>query len=214
MQQLFNPQGTDDKSQRELFYGNSTGLINLNNVKYLWANQLYSQMRENFWIPEKIDITQDVTDYQNLTIEERRAFDGILSYLVYLDSIQVNNLPNLQRECTSPEVACCFGEQQSQEVMHSKSYQYMIETIIPSDKRQSIYDMWRTDKVLMRRCALIASYYQQYIDNPSTETLLIALFADYVLEGLYFFTGFLFFYNLASRSLMSGSADIFKMINR
>jgi ribonucleoside-diphosphate reductase beta chain len=30
-------------------------------------------------IPQKLDITQDVTDYANLTPEERYAFDGILS---------------------------------------------------------------------------------------------------------------------------------------
>ncbi|MDV2994815.1 MAG: hypothetical protein N4J56_004469 [Chroococcidiopsis sp. SAG 2025] len=36
-------------------------------VRYSWAVSFYRQMRENFWIPEKIDVTQDVTDYINLT---------------------------------------------------------------------------------------------------------------------------------------------------
>lgn len=214
MLKVFNPNGTDDKSQRKVFYGNSTGIINLNNVRYNWAIDLYDQMRQNFWIPEKIDISMDVTNYNELTSSERRAYDGILSYLVFLDSVQVQNIPHLIRPCSSPEISLCFSEQLSQEAMHGKSYQYMIETIIPPEKRESIYSYWRDDEVLFERCQYIGSYYQKYIDTPTRENHLIALIADYILEGLYFYTGFIFFYNLASRSLMSGSADIFKMINR
>lgn len=105
-------------------------------------------------------------------------------------------------------------EQISQEGMHNQSYQYMIETIIPSDRRNAVYDFWRTDKVLKERCEFVASFYQKYIDNPTTENYFVSLLADYILEGLYFYNGFIFFYNLASRMLMPGSADIFKMINR
>jgi ribonucleoside-diphosphate reductase beta chain len=107
-----------------------------------------------------------------------------------------------------------MAEQISQEAMHNQSYQYLIETIIPSARRGEVYDFWRTDKVLRDRCEFIASLYQQYIDKQTTESYFIALVADYLLESLYFYNGFIFFYNLASRQLMSGSADVFKMINR
>jgi ribonucleoside-diphosphate reductase beta chain len=49
----------------------------------------------NFWIPEKVDLTMDILDYKKLTKEEQTAYDGILSFLVFLDSIQVSNLPNI-----------------------------------------------------------------------------------------------------------------------
>ncbi len=78
-------------------------------------------MRGQFWVPEKSDITQDVTDYLLLTPEERRAFDGILSYLTFLDSIQVCNIPHLKSFVTAPEISLCMAEQISQEAMHSKS---------------------------------------------------------------------------------------------
>lgn len=93
-------------------------------------------------------------------------------------------------------------------------YQYMIETIIPTERRNEVYDFWRTDKVLKDRCQFIAGLYQKYVDNSTQENYFIALLADYLLEGLYFYNGFIYFYNLASRMLMPGSADIFKMINR
>jgi ribonucleoside-diphosphate reductase beta chain len=214
MLKVFNPTGNDDKNSRQMFYGNSTGIINLNNVKYNWAIQLWRQMRENFWVAEKIDISLDITDYKNLTSSEVRAFDGILSYLVFLDSVQVQNIPHIVRPCSAPELSLCFAEQLTQEGLHGQSYQYIIETVIPIEKREFIYSYWKNDPVLFDRCELIGNYYQNYIDKPTNENHLIALIADYILEGLYFYVGFAFFYNLASRSVMCGSADIFKMINR
>ncbi|MEH2302377.1 MAG: ribonucleotide-diphosphate reductase subunit beta [Nostoc sp.] len=155
-----------------------------------------------------------MTDYINLTPKERRAFDGILSYLTFLDSVQTCNVPHIKNSVTAPEIALCMAEQISQEAMHNQSYQYIIETVIPSDRRTHVYDFWRSDRILKERCEFIAGLYQKYVDNPTPENYFVSLLADYFLEGLYFYNGFIFFYNLSSRMLMSGSADIFRMINR
>ncbi len=211
---IFNPAGDDAIENRSIWFGNTTNLMQLNDVRYTWAVGLYQQMRENFWIPQRLDITQDVTEYGHLADEERSAYDGILSYLTFLDSVQTCNIPHLKGSVTAPEISLCMAEQISQEAMHNQSYQYLIETIIPSARRGEVYDFWRTDKVLRDRCEFIASLFQQYIDKQTTESYFIALVADYLLESLYFYNGFIFFYNLASRQLMSGSADVFKMINR
>lgn len=211
---IFNPSGDDSVNSRQMWFGDTTNLMQLNDVKYTWAVSLYSQLRENFWIPQKLDITQDVNDYKSLTHSERRSFDGILSYLTFLDSIQTCNLPHLKNAITAPEVSICMVEQLSQEAMHNASYQYMIETIVPTDRRNSVYDFWRKDKILANRCNYIAGQYQAYLDNPSGETYFLSFLADYILESLLFYNGFIYFYTLASRMLMPGSADIFKMINR
>jgi len=211
---IFNPDGDDSIEHRSIWFGDTTNLMQLNDVRYPWAVSLYQQMRENFWIPQRLDITQDVTDYWNLTDDERYAYDGILAYLTFLDSVQTCNIPHLKGSVTAPEVSLCMTEQVSQEGMHNQSYQYIIETIIPAERRPQVYDFWRSDKVLKERCEFIAKLYQGYIDKPTTENYFISLLADYLLEGLYFYNGFIYFYNLASRMLMPGSADIFKMINR
>lgn len=211
---LFNPNGNDLPSSRQLVGGNITNLIQLNDVRYDWAIALWRQMRQNFWVSEKLDITQDVNDYKNLTNEERRAFDGFLSYLTFLDSIQTTNLPHIKLPITAPEISLCMCEQISQEALHNQSYQYIIETIIPPDRRSGVYDFWRSDKILKERCQYISGLYQSYADNPTDENYFIALIADYLLEGIYFYQGFILFYSLASRMLMAGSADVFKMINR
>lgn len=211
---IFNPTGDDAVENRSIWFGNTTNLMQLNDVRYPWAIALYRQMRENFWVAEKLDLTQDVTDYRNLTAEERRAYDGILGYLTFLDSVQTCNLPHIKSYITAPEIGLCIAEQISQEGLHNQSYQYIIESIIESDRRKQIYEFWRSDKVLAERCEFIARFYQKQIDEPSEENYFIALLADYLLEGMYFYNSFMYFYNLASRMLMAGTADIFKMINR
>jgi ribonucleoside-diphosphate reductase beta chain len=211
---IFNPSGDDAVENRAIWFGNTTNLMQLNDVRYSWAIGLYQQMRENFWIPQKLDLTQDVTDYWNLTPEERRAYNGILSYLTFLDSVQTCNLPHIKSCITAPEISLCIAEQISQEGMHNQSYQYIIETVIPSDQRNAVYEFWRTDRILAERCEFIAGLYQKYLDNSTPENYFVAILADYLLEGMYFYNGFIYFYNLASRMLMPGSADVFKMINR
>nr|WP_307775469.1 ribonucleotide-diphosphate reductase subunit beta [uncultured Cetobacterium sp.] len=211
---LFNPEGIDSLNARKIIKGNSTNIFNLNNVRYQWANLLYRTMMGNFWIPEKIDLTQDKNDYNNLTDYEKSAYDGILSFLIFLDSIQTNNIPNVSDYITAPEVNLILSIQTFQEAIHSQSYQYIIETILPKETRNSIYDKWREDKVLYERNKYIAEVYQKFIDEPSDENFARVIVADYLLESIYFYNGFNFFYLLASRNRMMGTSDIIRLINR
>lgn len=211
---IFNPQGDDRPESRSVWFGNTTNLINLNHVRYSWAVSLYKQMRSQFWVPEKIDISPDVTSYNELTNEEKSAFEGILSYLTFLDSIQTYNISHLKNCVTAPEISLCMAEQISQEAMHNNAYSYIIETIIPSEDRDRIYDLWRTDQVLADRCQYIANIYQAYIDESSSDNYFYALIANYILEGIYFQNGFIFFYTLASRMLMGGCSDMIRLIHR
>ncbi|MGL4954567.1 MAG: ribonucleotide-diphosphate reductase subunit beta, partial [Cetobacterium sp.] len=211
---LFNPLGNDSLSERKIIKGDSTNIFNLNNVKYGWANQLYRSMMGNFWIPEKIDLTQDKNDYENLTDEEAAAYDGILSFLIFLDSIQTNNIPNVSDYITAPEINLILSIQTFQEAIHSQSYQYIIESILPKEIRNSIYDKWREDEVLFKRNKYIAEIYQSFLENPSDENFSRVIVADYLLEAIYFYNGFNFFYLLASRNRMMGTSDIIKLINR
>jgi ribonucleoside-diphosphate reductase beta chain len=211
---IFNALGSDEIKDRSIFNGNSTNINNLNNVKYLWAIQLYNQMLANFWIPQKVDVVGDINSYNELSTQERTAYDGILSYLIFLDSIQTVNIPYISTKITAPEIRMCLTQQLAQEGVHSASYQYLIETILPTEKKNYLYDYWRKDKVLFDRCKAIANYYQNFIDDNSDSNFILSLVANYFLEGIYFYNGFMFFYNLASRSLMSSTADMIKLIHR
>ncbi len=106
---LFNPEGDPDVRLRRMISGNTTNLNDFNNMKYAWVSDWYRQAMNNFWIPEEINLSQDVKDYPRLLSAERSAYDKILSFLVFLDSIQTANLPNIGAYITANEVNLCLS---------------------------------------------------------------------------------------------------------
>jgi ribonucleoside-diphosphate reductase beta chain len=211
---LFNPKGNDSVQQRRMIKGDTTNLFNLNDTKYKWATNMYRVMMGNFWVPEKVDLSKDVEQYKQLTKYESEAFKGIISFLIFLDSLQTNNVPNIADYITAPEVNTLLAIQTYQEAIHSQSYAYILESIVPVSQREKIYDYWRKDKILLERNKYIADIFQQFIDTPNDENFGRVLIANFILEGLYFYNGFNFFYNLASRNLLLGVADEIRYINR
>lgn len=211
---LFNPQGDTEVIKRRMIGGNTTNLNDFNNLKYLWVSDWYRQAMNNFWIPEEINLSQDVKDYPRLSQAERTAYDKILSFLVFLDSLQSANLPNIGAYVTANEVNLCLSIQAFQECVHSQSYSYMLDTICSPVERNQILYQWKTDEHLMRRNTFIGDLYNQFQENQTPEALLKVLMANYILEGIYFYSGFMFFYNLSRNGKMPGSAQEIRYINR
>jgi len=213
-QKLFDPTGIDTIEARSIIGGHSTNILNLNNVKFKWAPKMYRSLMANFWIPEKVDISNDKELYKQLTPSETKAYDEILSFLIFLDSIQTNNIANINAFITAPEIKVLLSIHQYQEAIHSQSYQYLVETLIPLDKRNLIYDYWRNDPVLLERNRYIAEIYQDFLEDATNKNFARVLIANYLLEGIYFYNGFNYFYNLASRNLMIGTSEMIRYINR
>jgi len=214
MVKIFDPLADDRPSNRKIFYGETSNLMHLSEIKYGWATSIYKKMREDFWIPEKVNLSEDTVSYGLLTEQERTAYDGILSYLTFLDSVQFANIPIIKLAVTAPEVGLAMGEQISQEGLHSSSYQYLIESVIPTNRWGYIYNLHKEDKILGDRCAYIGNIYQKYAVDPTPENLFVSLIANFLLESIYFYNGFQFYYLLASRQLMSGTSDMIRYINR
>jgi len=106
----------------------------------------------NFWIPEKVKgLGDDAVQFKNLSPEEQRAYKGILSFLIFLDSIQTMNLPNFNEFITAPEVNLILSIQAYQEAIHSQSYATILETVVDSSDREEIYYFFKTDKHLRER---------------------------------------------------------------
>ena len=211
---LFNPDGDTDVRLRRLIGGNTTNLNDFNNMKYPWVSDWYRQAMNNFWIPEEINLAQDVKDYPRLSVAERTAYDKILSFLVFLDSIQTANLPNIAEYTTANEVNLCLSIQTFQECVHSQSYSYMLDTICSPTQRDDILYQWKTDEHLLRRNTFIGSLYNAFQEHKDAVTFLKVLMANYILEGVYFYSGFMFFYNLSRNGKMPGSAQEIRYINR
>lgn len=212
---IFDPKGDDDISARTIIKWNTTGLFNLNAVKYNWAKSLYQVMIGNFWVPEKVKwLGDDGVQFKTLSPEEQRAYKGILSFLIFLDSIQTMNLPNFSEYITAPEVNLILSIQAYQEAIHSQSYATILETVVDSSEREEIYYFFKTDKHLRERNEFIGGIYQDFIDNPTDKNLFRGFVANFLLESIYFYNGFAFFDTLASQAKMVATDRMINYIRR
>lgn len=211
---LFNADGDIEVTKRRMIGGNTTNLNDFNNMKYPWVSSWYRQAMNNFWIPEEINLQSDVQEYRKLSLVERTAYDKILSFLVFLDSIQTANLPSVGEYITANEVNLCLTIQAYQEAIHSQSYGYMLDTICNPTERNDILYQWKNDEYLLERNSFIGDLYNEFQENPSPYTLLRTAVANYILEGIYFYSGFMFFYNLGRNGKMGGSVQEIRYINR
>ncbi len=213
---LFNPEGDDNLQERRVIKWNTTGIFNLNNVKYWRAKQLYNVMIWNFWIPEKVKwLPEDAKQYlEVLTDAERRTYDGIISFLTFLDSIQTMNLPNINDYITAPEINLILAIQTYQEAIHSQSYATILETVVPAEKRDKVYYFWRDDEYLLERNKFIWWIYQDFIDNPTDRNFFRTVIWNYLLESIYFYNGFAFFDTMADLGKMVASQRMINYIRR
>ena len=108
----------------------------------------------------------------------------------------------------------CLSIQAFQESVHSQSYSYMLDTICDPAKRNEILYQWKTDEHLLARNTFIGDLYNEFQKHRDARTFLRVLMANYILEGVYFYSGFMFFYNLARMGKMPGSAQEIRYINR
>lgn len=212
LKKAFNANGDDSQTARKLFGGNPTGIVNLNSVVYKWATDLYKIMFNNHWVPEKVSLVDDRVSLKELTPDELYALKRTLSFLIALDSMQNSTLPRISSYITAPEVSAIYTLQEFQELVHSQSYQYILQELFSSVEREEIYNMWRDDPILLKRNQAIASIYQEFMDSPTERNFKRILAADFALEGIYFYDGFNYFYQLKSRSKIPLTAQIIKYI--
>jgi ribonucleoside-diphosphate reductase beta chain len=88
----------------------------------------------------------------------------------------------------------------------------MVESI--SDNTDSIYDMWKTDMKLREKNNFIAGVYKNLSGNVTSKKIVLSMFANQVLEGLYFYSGFAAMYALGKSGKMLGSSQMIRFIQR
>nr|WP_314892828.1 ribonucleotide-diphosphate reductase subunit beta [uncultured Campylobacter sp.] len=211
---IYNPFSDETLTGRKVFGGNPQGILNFTKAKYQWALKLWDLMEANTWFPKEVDTTDDVRDYNfNLTSAEKRMYDLVWSQLISMDSFQTNNLAdNINPYITAPEINAVLARQAYEEANHSKSYAVMVEAIC--ENTDLIYEMEKHDDMLRRKNDYISSVYEELAGEVSDDKLLLAMVANQILEGIYFYSGFTSIYALARAGKMLGSAQMIRFIQR
>lgn len=211
---IYNPESNETLGNRKVFGGNPHGILNFTKAKYQWALKLWDLMEANTWFPKEVDTTDDVRDYNfNLTQAEKRMYDLVWSQLISMDSFQTNNLAdNINPYITAPEINAILVRQAYEEANHSKSYAVMVEAIC--ENTDLIYEMEKHDAVLKKKNDYISSVYEDFAGDVTEEKLVLAMIANQILEGIYFYSGFTAIYALARAGKMLGSAQMIRFIQR
>ena len=210
---IYNPQSNESLNDRKVFGGNPDGMLNFTKAKYQWALNLWDTMEANTWFPKEVQMTGDAKDYKALTSPEKRMYDLVLSQLIFMDSLQTNNImDNMNPYITAPEINAILSRQSYEEANHSKSYAVMVESI--SDNTDEIYNMWKTDAMLQKKNLFIANSFKALSEELTDEAMLLAMFANQILEGIYFYAGFAAIYALGKSGKMLGSSQMIRFIQR
>jgi len=208
---LFHPKGPEHPTE---LLGETSYILELTGCRYPWADALYRKMRDFYWKPDDVNLVADHAQFERLTPVERDAFLNTLGFLIYLDSIQIQNPAWLSQYIAAPEVAACLITQAFFETIHAQSYDHLLSSIVDAPTRTRVYQLWRQHPLLVARNAELVQPYEAFHTQPTLEHFATLCFADMLLEGVYFWSGFTIFLTLATRSQMNGSAQLIRQIRR
>lgn len=194
--------------------GTSSNVLNWDDVAYSWAYPKYKKMLANFWTPFEINMAQDIKQYPQLSEDEKEAFLKIIGLLALLDSIQTDYAGRVADYITDSSVNALMIMLAQQEVIHNHSYSYVLSSIVPKHVQDEVFNYWRNEETLRERNDFVTNGYKSFAEQPSIENLLKSIVYDVILEGLFFYSGFAFFYNLARNQKMVATSTMINYINR
>jgi ribonucleoside-diphosphate reductase beta chain len=234
---VFNSQEVDVKKQ-PMFFGQPLGIQRYDTYKYPVFDKLTQQQLSYFWRPEEISLQKDRGDYQTLRPEQKHIFTSNLKYQIMLDSIQGRG-PGMAFApyCSLPELEACMKVWEFMEMIHSRSYTYIIKNIY-SDPSE-VFDTILKDDRIMERAMSVTQAYDEFInsahryDNSDEwihaleqvpyaqqeryelkRKLFRAVANVNILEGIRFYVSFACSFAFGELKLMEGSAKIISLIAR
>lgn len=198
----------------KIINGQSSNVLNWDDVAFTWAYPKYKKMLSNFWTPFEINMSPDIKQFPSLSEHEKEAFLKIIGLLALLDSVQTDYAGRVADYITDSSVNALMIMLAQQEVIHNHSYSYVLSSLVSKQVQDEVFEYWRTEQTLQERNQFITKGYEAFASNPSVESLLKSIVYDVILEGLFFYSGFAFFYHLARQQKMVASSTMINYINR
>ncbi|WP_082236079.1 ribonucleotide-diphosphate reductase subunit beta [Halobacillus massiliensis] len=194
--------------------GRSSNVLNWDHTRYSWAYPMYKTMLANFWIPSEINMSNDLKQWPALSEKEQDSFKKIIGLLAFLDSIQTDYSGKIADYLTDSSLSALMQVLAFQEVVHNQSYSYVLSTLVDQSEQERIFEYWKHDEILIERNNFITDGYESFAEKPTLDSFLKSIVYDVVLEGLFFYAGFAFFYNLARNQKMVSTSTMINYINR
>ncbi|MBW8350933.1 ribonucleotide-diphosphate reductase subunit beta [Bacillus sp. IITD106] len=197
-----------------LFGGRASGILNWNDLAYPHFYQHREQIRALFWRASEVDMSADIKQFPTLSDEERNAFLKIIGLLATLDGPQTDIAARISHYSTDPSVKSIMATIADQESEHNHSYAYVLSSVTNLIEQNNSFETGRKDEILLKRNERIMEVYNEFASDPTIKNVLKAMVYTSLLEGLFFYSGFAFFYNLARNQKMVGTSTMISYINR
>jgi ribonucleoside-diphosphate reductase beta chain len=234
---VFNTEQVNTKKQ-PMFFGKPLGVQRYDSYKYPIFDKLTTQQLGYFWRPEEVSLQKDRGDYQTLRPEQKHIYTSNLKYQIMLDSIQGRG-PGMAfiPYCSLPELEACMEVWGFMEMIHSRSYTYIIKNVY-SDPSE-VFDKIVTDERILERAKSVTESYDDFIQsshqygasdawmhnlegvsyaketiNDVKRKLYRAVANVNILEGIRFYVSFACSFAFGELKLMEGSAKIISLIAR
>ena len=234
---VFNTQEVNTKKQ-PMFFGKPLGVQRYDNFKYPAFENLTKQQLGYFWRPEEVSLQKDRGDYQTLRPEQKHVYTSNLKYQIMLDSVQ-GRAPGMAflPYCSLPELEACMEVWSFMEMIHSRSYTYVIKNVYPDPSE--VFDTILQDDRILQRASSVTKSYDEFINyahewdtgnmwtdlaRSSTSSqwtlkdlkkhLYRAVTNVNILEGIRFYVSFACSFAFGELKLMEGSAKIISLIAR
>ena len=222
---VFNTDVVDTKKQT-MFFGQPLGIQRYDEYKYPVFEKLTQQMLGYFWRPEEVSLQKDRADYEALRPEQKHIYTSNLKYQIMLDSVQ-GRAPGMAFApyCSIPELEAAMNIWQTMEMIHSRSYTYIIKNIYSNPSE--VFDTIITDDRILRRASTVTQAYDDFLQAAEQigkvgvlnkrelkRHLYRAVANVNILEGIRFYVSFACSFAFGELKLMEGSAKIISLIAR
>jgi len=236
---VFNTEDVNLKKQ-PMFFGAPLGVQRYDTFKYPAFDKLTTQQLGYFWRPEEVSLQKDRGDYQTLRPEQRHIYTSNLKYQIMLDSVQ-GRAPGMAflPYCSLPELESCMEVWSFMEMIHSRSYTYIIKNVYSNPSE--VFDTIIKDPKILERAASVTKSYDDFIneaqiwgqsslwkdlDSSLTSSLPVLEMKELkrklyravanvnILEGIRFYVSFACSFAFGELKLMEGSAKIISLIAR
>ena len=234
---VFNTKHVDLKKQ-PMFFGAPLGIQRYDTYKYPIFDKLTQQQLGYFWRPEEISLSKDRGDYLTLRPEQKHIYTANLKYQIMLDSVQGRG-PGMAfiPYCSLPELESAMTIWETMEMIHSRSYTYIIKNIY-SDPSE-VFDTILDDQNILERAKSVTEAYDDFIRAAQEYSsgnqwlhqlegvphaieslyelkrkLYRAVINVNILEGIRFYVSFACSFAFGELKLMEGSAKIISLIAR
>jgi ribonucleoside-diphosphate reductase beta chain len=182
--------------------------VNWNRLQDPIDLDVWNRLTANFWLPEKVAISNDIQSWGLLTDQEKSVTKRVFTGLTMLDTIQgtvgaVSLIPDARtqhEEAVLTNIAFM-------ESVHAKSYSSIFSTLCSSEEIDEAFRWSEENPYLQKKAEIVLGYY--YGNDPLKRKA-----ASTLLESFLFYSGFYWPMYLSSRAKLTNTADLIRLIIR